>query len=160
MKKNDKKISFVYDLTDEYHIIGICSHLKEYKLCWHLNKILNSNLSKLEDFSFSNKNVTGENYSFFYYNDKNNRNNIFLLSNKNDNMTLLEKIPEADFLLIVKGVFSGKRIEEIISALKKTSNILTVFSVNMDKIKEMNSFLTELELYQMSFEERPKKIRR
>jgi len=159
MKKNDKKISFVYDLTDEYQIIGICSHLKEYKLCWHLNKVLNSNLSKLEDFSFSSRNVSSENYSFFYYNDKNNRNNIFLLSNKNDNMTLLEKIPEADFLLIIKGVFSDKRIEDIITALKKTSNILTVFSVNMNKIKEMNSFLTELELYQMSFEERPKKIR-
>lgn len=160
MKKNDKKISFVYDLTDEYQIIGICSHLKEYKLCWNINKILNSNLSKWEDFSFSTKNVSGGNFSFFYYNDLNNRNNIFLLSNKNDNMVLLDKIPEADFLLIIKGVFSDKRIEEIISALKKISNILTVFSVDMNKIKEMNSFLTELELYQMSVEERPKKIRR
>ena len=155
-----KKISFVYDLTDEYSIIGICSHLKDYKLCWNLNKVLKSNLSKYEDFSFNGKNSIDEKYSFFYYNDQNNRNIIFLLSNKKNNIPLLEKIPEADFLLIIKGVFSGQRTDELISALKKTSNILTVFLVNMDKIKEMNSFLTELELHQMSFEEKPKKIRR
>ncbi|HNW89593.1 MAG TPA: IPExxxVDY family protein [Bacteroidales bacterium] len=160
MKKNDKKISFLYDLTNEYRIIGICSHLKEYKLCWYTNKVLNSNFSKMDDFSFNGKNDTDEKYSFFYFNDNDNRNNIYLLSNKNNNIPLLEKIPEADYLLIIKGVFSAKRTEELIAGLKKINNILTVFFVDMSKIKEMNSFLTALELHQLSFEEKPKKIRR
>jgi hypothetical protein len=148
--KMKKKISFVYNLTDEYCTIGICSHLKDYKLCWNLNKTLNINLSKYEDFSKSGKNSTKEKYSFFYYNDQNNRNTIFLLTNKNNNISLFDKIPEADYLLLIKGQIASKKIEELIFSLKKTSNILTVFLVNLEKIKEANGFLTEIELHEMS----------
>lgn len=145
-----KKISFVYDLTDEYCVLGICSHMKDYKLCWNLNKVLNIDLSKYEDFSSSGKKSSTEKYSFFYYNDANNRNNIFLLSNKKNNISLFEKISDADYLLLIKGRLSAIKTEELISALKKINNILTVFNVNMEKIKEMNGFLTEIELHQMS----------
>jgi hypothetical protein len=145
-----KKISFVYDLTNEYCVFGICSHMKDYKLCWNLNKVLNIDLSKYEDFSSSEKKSASEKFSFFYYNDQNYRNNIFLLSNKKNNITLFEKIPDADYLLMIKGQISAKKTDGLISALKKTSNILTVFIVNMEKIKEMNNFLTEIELHQMS----------
>jgi len=149
-----KKISFVYDLTEEYRVIGICSHLKDYKLCWNLNKVLNIDLLKIDDFSFNRKNAEGEKYSFYYFYDQNSRNDIFLISNKKNNSSLLEKIPEADFLLMIKGFCSEKKVEELISALKKTNNILTAFSVNMNKIKEMNSFLTETELHQLNFEKK------
>ncbi|HNX06060.1 MAG TPA: IPExxxVDY family protein [Bacteroidales bacterium] len=155
-----KKISFVYDLTDEYRIIGICSHLKEYKFCWYLNKVLNCNLVKKEDFSFAGRNPVPANFSIYYYNDQNQRNQIFLLANKSDNAVLLEKVPEADLLLVIKGLFPDNKTEELISSLKKISNVLTVFSVDMARIKEINTFLTEVELQQMKFEEKPKKIRR
>jgi len=155
-----KKISFVYDLTDEYRIIGICSHLKEYKFCWHLNKVLNCNLVKKEDFLFAGKNSEPENHSIYYFNDHNQHNQIFLLANKSNNSVLLDKVPEADLLMVIKGLFSDKKTEELILSLKKISNVLTVFFVDMSKIKDINTFLTELELQQMKYEEKPKKIRR
>ncbi len=142
-----KKISFTYDLTEEYITIGISSHLKEYKLCWYINQILKINLSKFEDFSLERKNSGKENFSFFYCNDNNTRINFFFVANKNQNMTLLEKIPEADFLLMIKGNFVSKKITDLTTALKKVNNVLTVFQVNMASVKEMNLFLTELELH-------------
>jgi len=77
-----KKISFVYDLTDEYRTVGICSHLKDYKLCWNLNKVLNYNLIRFDDFVPEGKKTTDERYTFFYFYDQNHRNGVYLLSNK------------------------------------------------------------------------------
>ncbi len=154
-----QKISFFYDLTEEYIVIGICSHMKDYKLCWNLNKILNTDLTKFDDFSFDEKNNGGGKYSFYYFYDQNNRNNICLLSNKFNNIPLLDKLPEADFLLMIKGYYSVKKTDELIAALKKTTNILTAFRVNMDKIKDMNLFLTETELHQINSGKMKTKIR-
>lgn len=142
-----KKISFAYDLTDDYTAFGISSHLKNYKLCWNLNKALNIDLSKLEDFSPVNKNAGDNAFPFFYFEDQNNRNEIFLLSNKKNSQLLFDKIPEADYILLIKGIFHRKKTDTLVSTLIKTSNIITVFLIDTKKIKGINTFLSEVELH-------------
>jgi hypothetical protein len=104
-----KKISFVYDLTDEYRIIGICSHLKEYKFCWHLNKVRIATWLKKKILYMPEKNSEPANHSFYYFNDHNQHNQFFLLANKSNNSVLLDKVPEADLLMVIKGLFSDKK---------------------------------------------------
>ncbi|MEI6122356.1 MAG: IPExxxVDY family protein [Bacteroidota bacterium] len=143
-----KKIfSFEYNLTDDYRAIGISAHLKDYKLCWNLNHILEINLQKNQNFISSKKKSTREEYSFYHYYDENNRCFFYLLSNKKDNAMLMSKMPEIDYILLIKGFLNDEKIEHTIANIKKTTNILTAFLINMNKYSEMNGFLTDMELH-------------
>ncbi len=142
-----KFISFEYNLTEEYHAIGISSHLKDYKLCWNLNNILEINLQKNNNFISSKKKSNLEEYSFYHYYDLNQRCFYYLLSNKKNNSFLIEKMPETDYVLLMKGYMNQQKINDIVINIKKTTNILTAFLINMEKYNEMNGFLTDIELH-------------
>ncbi len=143
-----KILSFEYDLTEEYQAIAISSHLKDYKLCWNLNNILHTDLRKKEDLAFASKKSPLEKYSFYYHYDQDQRCFYYLLSNKKNNSLILEKMQQADYILLIKGFFQPEQINRIIQNLKKTTNILTAFIIDTSKIqKEMNAFLTDLEIH-------------
>jgi hypothetical protein len=143
-----KILSIEYDLTEEYQAIAISSHLKDFRLCWNLNNILKADFRKNEDLEFASKKNSVEKYSFYYHNDQDHRWYYYLISNKKNNSFILEKTPQADYLLLIKGNLQQQIILDIIQNLKKTTNILTAFLIDMTKIqKEMNLFLTDLELH-------------
>lgn len=143
-----KSLAFEYDLTEEYQAIAISSHLKDYKLCWNLNHILKADLRKNQDLEFSSKKSPLEKYSFYYYYNTDQRCFYYLLSNKKNNSLILEKMHAVDYILLIKGFLQAKEINNIVLELKKTTNILTSFMIDMTQIKkDMNFFLTNLEIH-------------
>ncbi len=146
-----KVLSFDNDFTNDYQIIAVSSHLKDYKLCWNLNNILKTDLLKKPDMAFAYQKGNLENYSFFYHHDEDLKRTYFLLSNKKNNAQIIEKIPEADFLLIINPPIKSEEINLIIQNLKKTTNILTAFLIDITKKKkEINFVLNELEMHYLS----------
>lgn len=146
-----KVLSVDFDLTEEYKAIGISSHLKDYKLCWNLNHILQADLQKIADLEFSTKKNPLEKYSFYYHYKPDQRCFYYLISNKKNNSMILEKMHEIDYILLIKGPIPDKIPNSIVSNLKKTQNILTAFIIDMKKVqKDMNVFLNDLELHYIS----------
>lgn len=143
-----KKLStLLYDLTDEYQIIGISSPLKDYKICWLINNTHTIQLTRYKDFNLILKNKKKEGFSYFSYIDSSSGTNYFLLSNKQEKKVLLEEI-SIDYLFIVKNASRLFDKKQLISSIKKIKNIQTVIPVDLKKIKEINTFLTELEYHQ------------
>lgn len=73
MVKKKKKI--VVEPFDDIKIIGICTHLEDYKLAWHINKLLNINLVKYSDIV----NEDGLEFSFYLYDGGENCNTFNLV---------------------------------------------------------------------------------
>ena len=142
-----KILVFDCDLTEDYSAIALSTHLKDYKLCWNLNTVLDINLQKNTNFVSSKKKPNLEEYSFFYHEDKEQRSVLCLLANKKNNVLLLDKMPETDFLLLIKGKMSADKIKAMIKTIRSITNILTAFVINMAKYSEMNSLLSDLELH-------------
>jgi len=146
-----KLLPFDNDLTEGYQAIAISSHLKDCRLCWNLNNVLKADFKKKEDFTFATKKSPLEKYSFYFYYDNDHRCFYYLLSNKKNNSLILDKMTQADYILLINGHFRSDEITYIIKNLKKTTNILTAFLIDMSKIKtEMNNFLNDLELHYLS----------
>jgi hypothetical protein len=143
-----KLLPFDDDLTEEYQAIAISSHLKDFRLCWNLNNVLKADFKKNKDLEFASKKSPLENFSFYFHYNCDQRCFYYLLSNKKNNSLILEKMPQADYLLIIKGHFRSDEISRFILNLKKTTNILTAVLIDMSNIKnEMNHFLYDLELH-------------
>ena len=140
-----------FDLTEEFQAIAISSHLRDFRLCWNLNNILQANFKKFEDMPFASKKSPLEKYSFYFYYNPDQRCYYYLLANKKNKSLILEKIPQADYILLIRGHFRSNEIPQFIQNLKKTTNILTAFLIDMTKIpKEMSLFLNDLELHYIS----------
>ena len=52
----------------DFLLIGIVCNHRDYRLCMHLNKKLEINLSKKDDYSvFNNKRMEDQTFSFYEY---------------------------------------------------------------------------------------------
>ena len=80
----DKKI--INELSIDYKLVGLASSLKEYKLCYHLNNLLNCDFRKLNDQTFEPTDRSRViQFSVFKSGEEQDKNQFIVFSNKNLN---------------------------------------------------------------------------
>jgi hypothetical protein len=134
-----KKLILNIDYKPEYTIIGISSHLKDYRLSFNINKKLNFKLKKLNDLVIiKGKNKKTQKYSLYHYEQPDTQNIFYLISNNNPNGKLIPSQKQTDYFLLIKNM--------IVKTLKAIRNVLMVYEINPNTIKNIDSILTEVEL--------------
>jgi len=120
MKKRKLEAEFEYDFS----LFGIISALKEYKLAWLLNNILEVQLDKANDIEIEflkRQNLTISNYLFETENSS-----LKLLKNKSidpfgDNPSyLLPELKRFDYFILIQGfedTFSNQVLKQKISSI-------------------------------------------
>lgn len=142
-----KKLILKLDNTSECSIIGISSHLKDYRLSFNINRKLNFQLKKLNDLIIiKGKNKKTQKYSLFHYEQPDTLNIIYLLSNNNPNGKLIPSQKQTDYFLLIKDIIDDQRKNKIIKAIKAILNVLMIYEINPNTIKNIDSILTEVEL--------------
>ena len=139
MAKKTLDIEYDYD----FQLIGISSHIKDYRLCWAINSAsIGINFIKTEDFKISLKNETENNfYSQYVYNNEDAGLEFILISNRGTKNYLLPEIKQADFVLIIKGNFAEKQTEELIKKLKTIPFVLTAFTIEASELKSKQNLI-------------------
>ncbi len=123
MSKNRLSATEYFD----FHLIGIVSTVKEYKLVWNINLVAGLSLSKQNDISIEfsgNSRITISNFQ-----DKSEHTQVTLLKNRlvaKPNSTfqyLLEEVKQFDYLLKYKDETEQTDMKDVLSLLKSTSVI-------------------------------------
>jgi len=143
-----KKLVLNVDFESEYTLLGICTHLKDYRLSWFLNQNLFLTLTKIEDLKIASpksKDVSA--FSFYHCNDEENFSMFSFISNKTPGNTLLPEFHQADFLLLINGQIGKLNEKKYISEIKKITNVLTVFNIEINKTKNLESVISDVELH-------------
>ena len=86
-------------------------------------------------------------YPLFNFEDKETILSYYFFSNHNPESKLFPSLKTTDYFLLVNGRISENRKTELINNIKKIPKVLTAFSVNLNKIKALNNFLSDLELH-------------
>ncbi|MBE9481754.1 MAG: IPExxxVDY family protein [Bacteroidetes bacterium] len=142
-----KKLILNIDYKPEYTIIGISSHLKDYRLSFNINKKLNFKLKKLSDLVIiKGKNKKTQKYSLYHYEQPDTQNIFYLISNNNPNGKLIPSQKQTDYFLLIKDIIDDQRKNMIVKTLKAIRNVLMVYEINPNTIKNIDSILTEVEL--------------
>ena len=142
-----KRLILNIDNTPEYIIIGISSHLKDYRLSFNINSKLDFQLKKLNDLVIIKvENKKNQKYSLFHYEQPDTLNIIYLLSNNNPNGKLIPSQKQTDYFLLIKDIIDDQRKNKIIKAIKAIRNVLMIYEINPNTIKNIDSILTEVEL--------------
>jgi len=126
-----KKLKLENDVQYDFTLVGITCTLKEYRLAWKLNKLLEIQLNKEKDIEIEflkNQNLIISNYLHETENSQ-----IRLLKNKStDDFTiqsayLLPELKEFDYFIIIRG------FEDTISIDVLKSRIATIVEVHYTK---------------------------
>jgi len=142
-----KKLHLKIDYFDEYHMLAIVSHLKDYRLAYHINKKTGSHLKKFDDLTIVNG---GEHaYTWYCCHEKENHMIFYLLGNSDRGAKLIPSRKEIDFFLLIKNAISFDRVNEIAKTLRSIPNVVGVFNQEMELIKDMDVLLEVIELHEL-----------
>lgn len=141
MKKNKLIVEYEYD----FHLLGVISPGKEYKLAWLINEVLGIRLIKAKDLVLeflNNKNIIISNYLF-----KTEHSIFRLIRNKsygrnNEGQSyLLPELKDFDYLIIFKGFEDTYNTSEIIDKLKLIKEIQYLQKIEINALKSKENLI-------------------
>lgn len=128
-----------FEFEYDFDLIGISSHVKEYRLVWAINKMMNWNLTRKNDHSIAQKNGFSEHavYEFFDGLDKS---TYTLIENHSPDGFLLPELPQWDFVLKVEHHHNEMDIE-VFRALKKINLVQAITVLTTEKLKSKQNLI-------------------
>ena len=164
MAKKSYSIDFEYDY--DFILIGICSPLKDYHMCYKLNKEIGTSLYRSEldvTMDFFNG-IEKAQFSLYEYWDRQYQNQWYLLKNKcqilcdeglqiegtifdgfiqNEKTTkyLIPENSKVDFYLQVHGIYSENAKLELIKNIKKLDRVVSAYEICINDIASKENLI-------------------
>lgn len=126
----------------DFSLLGISSHVKDYRLCWAVNKALDLDLVKLEDeIIIRQKNGEDQSvFSIYYYLEKDNEIEFELICNRHEHGYLIPELKSADYFLKISEYYDGN-LDEIIQLLRKANLINMAFEIDVNTLRSKQNLL-------------------
>jgi hypothetical protein len=134
-----------------YTLFGISCHLKDYRLSFLINKVLELDLVKVDDLrAVMDPRRDPDLFPVYFCRDEDHFNSYHLVGNRGEDAILLPELKQTDFLLLVEGPFKKTQKDHLLSSVRAIQNVLTAFEIRFETIKNYETFLTDLEIHFMN----------
>lgn len=134
------KTVLLTDFEFDFQLIGISSHVKDYRLSFELNKKFNIQLSKEKEVLFSTKKGDKAEFSMYFYQDEAEERDIRLISNKHQGRFLVAEQKAADFFLMLYD-YNPIDVSDILRDIRKIKVVITAFDVDVTTLKSKENLL-------------------
>lgn len=134
------KLTLDFEEEYDFELIGICSHIKDYRLSWELNKVFEFDLVKTDDLEIK---IKGEPqlFSFFSFIDEENHLEYYLINNRSEYGTLIPEEKKADYFLLIKGFVLDNHLQNLTKEIAKVKNVLTTYAIQVEGLKSKSNLL-------------------
>lgn len=137
---NRQILSFELDL--DFILIAITSQLKDYRLCYHINKELHADFRKVNDYEL---NLFAGNaplqFSQYFYQVKASQTEFYIISNHSATGFLIPEMGKVNYFMLIKNHFDEEDLDSMVFRLKQIGTIKTVLQVNPKRIKSNENLL-------------------
>ena len=121
----------------DFQLIGICSHIKDYRMVWELNNNLSLDLCKDSNYELHQKGQQ-QSHAFHHFCDEENLVDYFLIGNRSESGLLIPEESKCDYLLVIKGNANESLLLSRINAIK---HVLTAYSIEVEELKSKDNLL-------------------
>lgn len=143
MAKRKKKI--VVEPFDDIKIIGICTHLEDFKLAWHINKLLNINLVKYQNIV----NEDGYEFSFYLYDGGENCNTYNLVEIANAEARWVSFSPATDYLIVIRNFINDENLTKLLDKIKHIEGVAHAYLIDLETNSKIDTILEDIEMHEM-----------
>jgi hypothetical protein len=130
------RLTLEYAEEIDFAVLAINSHIKAYKLCWNINKLLKLNFEKKKDHRIKEELCFAR---YMYASDDDVE--YTLLANRSKNGYLIPSEKSVNFFLLIKNDYWQQEKIEFISKLRDIEDILLVFEVDTNLMKHIDRFI-------------------
>lgn len=125
----------------DFILIGIVCQHRDYRLCHELNRALNINLLKSEEYTvFNNKRMEDHAFSFYeFMNEEGDRFN--LISNRCTKGFLIPEQKTIDYWFLIRPDKTRFEESELIASMKNIKVILGVYRQEVVKLKSKDNLI-------------------
>ncbi|WP_448700912.1 IPExxxVDY family protein [Mucilaginibacter sp. AW1-3] len=137
---NKKVLKFEIDL--DFVLIAITSSLKDYRLCYLVNRELKFNFTKGDDLHLDP--LHGNNpayFSIYRHSVVDEDTDFFFIANKGSEGYLIPEMNKTDYLLMIKNYYDNDELEKLITGLNRIPEIVAAVKVDPKKIKSRENLL-------------------
>ena len=137
---NRKFLKFEIDL--DFVLIAVTTSLKDYRVCYLINKALNFNLIKISDLEVDvNKGSEPVLFSMYHYNWEATETDFYFIANKGSDGYLIPEMRKADYFLLIKNYIDEDDLDSLVSAVNKIPEIVAAVKIDPKKIKSRENLL-------------------
>ncbi|MFM6976523.1 MAG: IPExxxVDY family protein [Sphingobacteriaceae bacterium] len=136
------KLTLKFELDFDFTLIAITSSLKDYRLCYQINKALQVNFVRTDELSLSfssEKNI--QNFNRYVYYPPNSETEFFLLANKGSEGLLIPEMNKVDYFLLIRNFIDEEDLNYWISHIKKISEVLAAVEIEPQRLKSKENLL-------------------
>jgi hypothetical protein len=137
---NRKNLKFEIDF--DFILIALSTSLKDYRICYLINKSLNFNFVRQEDLKLDIGPGGSEVlFSIYHYSWESTETDFIFIGNKGSDGYLVPEMRQADYFILIKNYIDENDLESIISALNKIPEVATAVKIEPKKIKSRENLL-------------------
>jgi hypothetical protein len=128
------KLKLDLEPDPEVTVIGISSHVHDYRLCWSINKRVGLELTRRrKDITEENNGIMAR-YSAYDHVDDMTKARYTLVNNHSDNGILMREYRHADFFLVVDNELADRR-PDLLEEIRKAEFVLTAFLLPFNDLR-------------------------
>lgn len=134
------KLVLEFEAEYDFHLIGVCSHVKDYRISWEINKLLDLELVKDQDHTlYVQKEVLP--FPFYSYLREEELKEYYLIGNRSKGVYLIPEESEVDYFLVLKGFFSNEEVKKLAQKIGRLKTVLTSFSIEVEELKSKQNLV-------------------
>ena len=137
---NRKTLKFEIDL--DFVLIAITTSLKDYRICYLINKYLSFNFSKSKDLEVDILQGSGPVFfSLYQYHWEASETDFYFIANKGSDGYLIPEMRKADYFLMIKNYIDDDDLDKLITSLNRIPEIVAAVKIDPKKIKSRENLL-------------------
>ena len=137
---NRKILKFEIDL--DFVLIAVTTSLKDYRICYLINKYLNFNLLKTTDLEVEINPGAGPVYfSKYAYNWEASDTDFYFIANKGTDGYLVPEMRKTDYFLLIRNYIDDDDLDSLVSTLNRIPEIVAAVKIDPKKIKSRENLL-------------------
>ena len=137
---NRKFLKFEIEL--DFVLIAVTTSLKDYRICYLINKCLNFNFVKNADLEVDiYRGAAPVYFSIYNYKWEDSETDFYFIANKGSDGYLIPEMKKADYFLMVKNYINDNELDTIVAGLNKIPEIVAAVKIDAKKVKSRENLL-------------------
>ncbi|HQW04887.1 MAG TPA: IPExxxVDY family protein [Flavobacteriales bacterium] len=115
-------------------VIGISSHVNDYRLCWSINRTIGLSMARRRTDIEEGANGVMARYSAYDHTDPTTQERFTLINNHSGDGILLKEHRQTDYFLVVDNELA-ERHPDLLNALRTADFVLTAYTIPYEQLR-------------------------
>jgi len=137
------KVTLKYELDLDFVLIAITSSLRDYRLCYFINKVTGLKLHKIADYEIGMGSSVGvASFSRYADIDETNDTEYYLLANRGlDGGLLIPEMRYSDYFLLIRNFIDDEDLTNLLDHILAINEVVAASEIAPQKLKSKENLI-------------------